>query len=129
MPDDKRVPWQTQPELWEKLKPLAAQMRHNPTAAEQKLWQQLRRKSFGVKFRRQHAIDRFITDFYCAEARLIVEIDGAIHNYTQQEDAIRQAFLESLGLQVLRFSNGDVLQNMDAVLERIGEVVQQRLKH
>jgi very-short-patch-repair endonuclease len=113
----------TSPELWAKLKPLARQMRHKPTPAEDKLWQKLRGKTIdGKKFRRQHAIDRFIVDFYCAAAKLVVEVDGSIHDYTAEEDAIRQQFLEEVhGLTVLRFSNGDVIQNMDGVLERIGE--------
>ncbi|WP_313885059.1 endonuclease domain-containing protein [Scytonema hofmannii] len=114
------VPWQSQPELWEKLKPLARQMRCEPTPAEKLLWQKLRQKQLlGFKFRRQHAIDRFIVDFSCAEARLVVEVDGGIHDYTQKEDAIRQEFLESLGLRVVRFRNEDVLEGIEGVLEGI----------
>ncbi len=65
------VPWQTPPELWEKLKPLARQMRCQPTPAENKLWQRLRNKQIlGFKFRRQHAIDKIIVDLYCNEAQL-----------------------------------------------------------
>ena len=100
---DKKVPFHTPPELWRKHKPLARQMRHQPTAAEDKLWQTLRRQSFGVNFRRQHTIDRFIIDFFCPAARLIVEVDGDIHDYTQEEDAIRQEFLETQGFRVIRF--------------------------
>ena len=110
-------------ELWTKLKPLARQMRHEPTPAEDKLWQKLRNNALnGKKFRRQHTIDRFIVDFYCASAKLVVEVDGSIHDYTAEEDAIRQQFLEEVhGLTVIRFSNGDVIQNIEAVLEQIGE--------
>ena len=95
-------------------------MRHEPTFAEDKLWQRLRRKALGVNFRRQHAIDRFIVDFYCPEARLVVEVDGTIHDYTQEEDAIRQEFIESLGMRVLRFTNAEVSQSMEGILARIG---------
>lgn len=111
------------PELWEKLKPLAKQMRQNPTPAEDKLWQKLRRNALcGQKFRRQHTIDRFIVDFYCASANLVVEVDGSIHDYTIAEDTIRQQFLEEVHqLTVLRFTNADVIQNLNAVLERITE--------
>jgi very-short-patch-repair endonuclease len=111
------------PELWAKLKPLARQMRHAPTAAENKLWQKLRGNALnGKKFRRQHAIDRFIVDFYCAAAKLVVEVDGAIHEYSEAEDAIRQQFLEEVhDLTVLHFSNGEVIQNLAAVLEYIAE--------
>jgi very-short-patch-repair endonuclease len=116
-----------QPGWWHILKPLSKQMRHEPTPAEDHLWQHLRnRRTFNVKFRRQHAIERFIVDFYCADAHLIVEVDGSIHDYTQEHDALRQAFLESLGLRVLRFTNGEVLLETDAVLERIGEVLLER---
>ena len=76
---------------------------------------------------RQHVFHRFIVDFYCHEARLVIEVDGAIHEYTQEEDALRQEFLESLGLRVLRFTNGEVLQHTRAVLKRIGEVLIQQL--
>jgi very-short-patch-repair endonuclease len=85
--------WRTPPDLWDKLKPLARQMRHEPTSAEAFLWQHLRRKQLGVKFRRQHLIDRFIVDFYSHEAALVVEVDGPIHEYTSEEDALRQQFI------------------------------------
>jgi very-short-patch-repair endonuclease len=121
--DESPRPANTSPALWEKLKPLAKQMRHAPTPAEDVLWQKLRRHALGgIKFRRQHAIDRFIVDFYCATANLVVEVDGSIHEYTVEEDAVRQQFLEDVhGLTVLRFSNGDVLGNINSVLEVIGE--------
>ncbi|WP_353928991.1 DUF559 domain-containing protein [Okeanomitos corallinicola TIOX110] len=113
------VPWQSSPQLWEKLKPLARQMRKESTLAEKLLWQRLKNKHLGFKFRRQQVIDRFIVDFYCHEIKLVIEVDGEIHNYTQKEDAIRQEFLESLGLQVIRFKNEDVLLNIEGVLEKI----------
>ena len=100
-------------------------MRCEPTPAEKLLWQKLRHKQIlGFKFRRQQTIDRFIVDFYCNEARLVVEVDGKIHDYTQEEDAIRQEFLESLGLQVVRFRNEDVLERMDGVLQDIAAWLQ-----
>jgi very-short-patch-repair endonuclease len=89
MNDNPKLYARTSTELWEALKPLARQMRHNPTEAENVLWQRLRDKGIGVKFRRQHAIDRFIVDFYCAKSQLLIEVDGEIHDYTQEEDAIR----------------------------------------
>jgi very-short-patch-repair endonuclease len=114
------VPWQSSPELWEKLKPLARQMRTEPTLAEKLLWQRLNNKQLqGFKFRRQQVIDRFIVDFYCHEIKLVIEVDGKVHNYTQVEDGIRQEFLESLGLRVLRFNNQDVLLRIEGVLEEI----------
>src|SRR5690349_5971190 len=119
---DERRPVNTTPELWEKLKSLARQMRHKPTPAEKHLWGRLRNRQLSTaKFRRQHVIYRFIVDFYCQEYRLVIEVDGTIHEYTQEEDALRQAFLESLGLRVIQFSNADVLIQTSGVLEVIGE--------
>ncbi|UKO99128.1 DUF559 domain-containing protein [Nostoc sp. UHCC 0870] len=100
-------------------------MRREPTLAEEKLWQNLRSKQLlGLKFRRQHAIDRFIVDFYCREAGLVVEVDGEIHDYTQEEDAIRQEFLESLGLLVVRLRNEDILNAIDGALAKIVAMLQ-----
>jgi len=108
------------PHLWSKLKPLARQTRHDPTPAEDRLWQSLRNRQLeNAKFRRQHAIDRFILDLYCPEHNLVIEIDGPIHQYTVEEDAIRQEYLESQGLRVLRFTNEEVMQHTAAVLEKI----------
>jgi very-short-patch-repair endonuclease len=123
MPNDDN--WQpspatSPPHLWARLKPLARQKRRRPTPAEDILWQRLRNRQIAdAKFRRQHTIERFIVDFYCAEAQLVVEVDGPIHDYTPEEDAIRQEFLESLGLRVIRFTNDDVLHHLDAVTEAI----------
>jgi very-short-patch-repair endonuclease len=111
------------PALWEKLKQVARQMRQEPTQAERRLWQQLKRKQLGAKFRRQHAIERFIVDFYCAEARLVIEVDGMVHDYTGEHDMIRQEYLESLGLRVLRFTNEDVMKRLEGVLHMIREAL------
>lgn len=124
----KRTEWQPSPPLWYKLKPLARQMRRAPTAAEGKLWQRIRGNQVrGVKFRRQFAIERFITDFCCPRLRLIIEVDGPTHEYTQEEDAVRQEFLESVGFEVLRFTNLDVLNDTAAVLDVIDTAVRRKL--
>ncbi len=108
------------PVLWEKLKPFARQMRLEPTPADNMLWQRLRKRQLAnARFRRQHNIDRFAVDFYCAESNLVVEVDGPIHQYPADEDQIRQECLESLGLHVLRFTNDEVLTTVDSVLNRI----------
>ena len=89
------------------------------------MWKRLRHRCpLGFRFRRQHAIDRFLVDFYCAEASLVVEIDGLVHQSTRQEDSVRQAFLESLGLRVLRFTNDEVNGGMESALERIAAALQ-----
>jgi very-short-patch-repair endonuclease len=115
----------TPKDIYEKTKFLAREMRSNPTAAENHLWQRLRKEQIlGFKFRRQYTIDRFIVDFYCTEARLVIEVDGSIHDEQQEADQLRTEFLESLGLRVLRFSNGEVIQQTNGVIERIAEVLQ-----
>lgn len=117
--------WATHRNLWAKLKPLAQEMRQQPTKAEKRLWEELRNKQLGVKFRRQHTIERFIADFYCREARLVIEVDGDIH-HTQVEDAARTELLQALGLKVIRFSNDDVLSSMPYVIAEIRRTVKQR---
>ncbi len=95
-------------------------MRRIPTEAEDKLWQYLRNRQLaGLKFRRQHSIERFIVDFYCAEAKLIIEVDGPVHDYSKEEDTIRQEFLESQGFRVMRFTNDQVFNSPDDVLKQI----------
>jgi very-short-patch-repair endonuclease len=92
------------------------------------LWQRIRKEQCrGVKFRRQYAIDRFIVDFCCLSIRLIVEVDGPTHQVTAAEDAVRQTFLESLGFEVLRFSNLEVLNDIEGVLDRLDALVLRRL--
>ena len=110
--------------IYHDIKLRAKHMRENPTVAEDILWQRLRRKQVGgFHFRRQHPIGRFIVDFYCADAKLVIEVDGSVHNEPGHDeyDAERQAFLEELGLKVLRFENTQVLRETDAVVEVIAE--------
>jgi len=120
--------WKTSPELWRHLKPLAIEMRRNPTIAENYLWQALRYKRVdGYKFRRQQVIERFIVDFFCPDLKLIIEVDGEIHQFTATEDAIRQQFLEEQGFWMLRFTNQDVMQNRKAVVNAIRTAIQEYL--
>jgi len=73
--------WRTAGNVWAKLKPIARQLRTEATQAEDRLWAELRSRKFrGAKFRRQHTLSRFVVDFFCAEARLVVEVDGPIHD-------------------------------------------------
>jgi very-short-patch-repair endonuclease len=98
----------------------ARRLRRDQTDAERKLWFRLRdRRLDGLKFRRQVPIDRYVVDFCCESARLIVELDGGQHAERSAEDAARTAALEARGYLVLRFWNNEVLQNMDGVLEVI----------
>jgi adenine-specific DNA-methyltransferase len=99
-------------------------MRKSPTEAENVLWQQLRNQQIsGFIFRRQYNIERFIVDFYCPRRRLVIEIDGSIHQYQQDEDAVRQAFIEQQGLRLMRFSNDDVINDLETVIEQISEAL------
>ncbi|MBI1801671.1 MAG: endonuclease domain-containing protein [Chloroflexi bacterium] len=99
----------------------AREMRHPQTAAEATLWRALRNRSQCYKFRRQHPIDRFIVDFYCAEAKLCIEVDGDSHAERAQAeyDAARTAFLEEVGYRVIRFTNNDVCYSIHAVVNEI----------
>ena len=121
--------WQISPKLWRKLKPRATDMRNEPTEAEERLWEASQRKQVpGLPFRRQQTIDRFIADFVCPPARLIVEVDGPIHDHQQEADALRQQHLERLGYQVLRVRNGQVMANRSAVVREIARALQARLE-
>ena len=100
----------------------ARMLRKNMTLAELILWKKLRdRTIFKTKFRRQHPINFFIADFYAHEYKLVIEIDGEIHNNQEiiEYDSGRTAELEKLGIKVLRFSNDQVIYKMDSVINRI----------
>ena len=106
--------------MWERLKPVAREFRHKPTEAEAKLWQALRRNQVaGYHFRRQHATDRFIVDFYCSKAKLVIEVDGPIHQKTTAEDKAREELLSSAGVRILRFRNEQVLNELDQIIQEI----------
>jgi very-short-patch-repair endonuclease len=97
-------------------------LRKGMTSAEKALWRKLRsRRLQRYKFRRQASIDKYIVDFYCAEKKLVLEVDGDVHAFSERElhDAERQRFLESMGFKVVRFSNEAIKQSLDHVLERI----------
>jgi len=98
------------------------QLRRNMTKAEFRLWQKIKGKQLaGVKFRRQYSVDRFIVDFYCTELKLAIEVDGESHfrEGVQEYDKERQAFIESVGIRFLRFTNDEVYGDLEEVLERI----------
>ena len=97
--------------------------RHPLTRGKAKVWHGVRNRQLGFKFRRQHPIGRFIADLYCAEARLVIEIDGDTHAAPDQAayDSTRTAWLEERGYRVLRFQARDVDNDLDAVLQAIRE--------
>ena len=91
------------------------------------LWHQIKGKKIkGFKFRRQYGIDRFVVDFYCPEIKLAIEVDGNSHfmdNKTECYDKSRQEFIESYGIDFLRFTNSEVLKNLGGVVDKIEEVL------
>ncbi len=116
------MPASRKPPLDPRLLALARDLRRNLTDAEAFLWRLLRRGQLaGLKFRRQHAADPYVLDFYCHAARLGVELDGGQHNEDEprSRDARRTAALEAQGIRVLRFWNHEVLQDTETVLQVI----------
>ena len=105
----------------------AKEMRKNMTAAEKKLWYELLR-NFNCRFRRQHPIDNYIVDFYCAELKLVVEIDGGQHNTEggKSYDAERDGILQSYGLTIIRIKNREVDKDFNGVCERIQNIAKKR---
>jgi very-short-patch-repair endonuclease len=97
-------------------------LRNNVTNAEKLLWSKLRGKRLsGLKFRRQCGIGNYIVDFYCPELKLAIEIDGDVHGYKAQrnKDMRKQEYLINLGIKLLRFTNGDITESMDGVLQHV----------
>ncbi len=122
-------------ELVDIAKGLSREMRHHPTEAENILWQAVRAKQLmGEKFYRQFPVFHeitgretfFIADFYCHRARLVVEVDGKIHKHRVPQDFERTEVLKLLGLHVLRIRNEEVLDDLDAVLNKIQQVLADR---
>ena len=100
----------------------ATALRRTQTSAEARLWRALRGARLnGFKFRRQHPIDRFVVDFVCLKAKLVVEVDGATHGSPAAlgHDAERTRIIETAGFQVVRFGNDDIRENLDGVLESV----------
>ncbi len=103
------------------------QLRSQMTKAETALWYRIRNNQLGYKFRRQHGIGNYIVDFYCPELKLIVEIDGDVHFYEKNilADKEREKYFKSLGLKIMRYTNLDVIRNIDNVLEDLKKIVDQ----
>ncbi|MFD2785040.1 phosphoribosylformylglycinamidine synthase subunit PurQ [Hymenobacter rubripertinctus] len=111
----------TTAQKWKILGSWARENRKQPTEAESKLWDELRREKLGVQFRRQHAIDSYIVDFVCLTAKLVVEADGEVHADAEQAayDKDRTTVLQELGYEVLRFSNHEILHQPAQVVQQI----------
>ena len=104
--------YNAKPTIFERAKLLRANM----TEAELKLWSYLRNNKLGVRFKAQHPIDLFIADFYCHQVKLVVEVDGSIHNLQTDYDEGRTEEIERFGIVVIRFTNDEVIHHIDKVL-------------
>jgi very-short-patch-repair endonuclease len=110
-----------------KLVELAKKLRNNMTYGEIALWRETNKNKLGVRFSRQVPIDQYIVDFYCKDLKLAIEVDGSINLEESQvkRDKIRQKRLESLGVNVIRFEDFDVKNNLSFVLEELKSIVEE----
>jgi 5-methyltetrahydrofolate--homocysteine methyltransferase len=121
--------WQSSDLTWLVLKPRVKRLRAEQSGAETLLWQQLRdRRLGGHKFRRQFAIGRFIVDFYCPKTKLVIEVDGKIHESPEAAaaDRERDEELHAKGFTVLRIQNDEILENTETVVTRILATLQRQ---
>lgn len=114
------------PGYYQLFKGFAKRLKLTQTEAEKALWPHLCKKQLGVRFRRQYIIGEYIADFACLPKRLIIEVDGGYHLEEQKikADAFRTNRLEALGFKVIRFTNEDVLENIEEVIKIIKETIQ-----
>jgi len=94
-------------------------LRSNMTISEKLLWERLNKSQLGVRFKAQHPIDLFVADFYCHKYKLVVEIDGEIHQKQKEYDEGRTAEMENYDLKVIRFTNDQVLNDINWMVEEI----------
>jgi very-short-patch-repair endonuclease len=111
------------------LKEIARELRKNPTLGEKVLWREIRRSQLGCEFHRQVPIDEFVVDFYCHELMLAIEIDGVTHDISEVKvkDAKRQARLENLGVNFLRFRDEEVVNYIDRVVNEIQSWIEKKV--
>ncbi len=121
--------------IYQKATEMCRELRKRSTTSEEKLWTALRNRKFlGKKFLRQHPLffeyintpSFFITDFYCNEHKLAIEIDGKSHEYQKDYDELRTHIINTLGINVIRFKNGEIDNNLPDVLKRLEDILTQR---
>jgi cyclase len=122
--DNRQMFYGATPEIFER----ARLLRENMTGEEIELWKSINSNKLGIRFKPQHPIKNYIVDFYSHKVKLVIEVDGGIHLNSQikERDIGRQEHLESLGLLVLRFTNEEVVQNIDGVLQKIKDELEKR---
>ncbi len=100
---------------------MARQLRLQETEAEKRLWCRLRNNQLGVKFRRQHPIYTYVVDFYCHSCGLVIEVDGLVHSTKESEfnDSVRTKAFTEFNIEVIRFTNYEVLFDIETVLDKI----------
>lgn len=103
----------------------AKELRKNLTNAELVLWEYLKQKPFGYKFRRQHPLGNYIADFYCHKMKLVIEIDGNVHDNLEvkRQDEIREKDLKEAGLSIIRFRNEEVEKRLETVINKIESII------
>ena len=113
------------PDRYRILKDFARENRKNMTEAKSVLWNSIRNKGLGVKFLRQHIIGDYIVDFVCQETGLIIEVDGGYHSEPcqKEDDDTRTRYLESKGFKVIRFTNEEILFNIESVINRVYNLI------
>ena len=105
------------------IKEIRENLKKNPTEAENIIWEYLRNKKTGHKIRRQHIIDNFIADFVCLPLKVVIEIDGRIHQFQKEYDHMRTLRFTELGYSIVRFSNKEVLTNPELVYLKIKKIL------
>ena len=103
------------PEIFKK----AEILRKNMTKTEKMLWDKLKKNQLGVRFKAQHPMMNFIADFYCHKSKLVLEIDGESHIKQKEYDSGRTAEMEKFGIRVIRFSNDEIIENIEKVIKVI----------
>jgi len=111
---------------------IAERLRRDMTATEKIIWDRVSKNQLGVRIRRQHPVWKFIADFYCHEVRLVIEIDGGIHlrSENREYDISRDIILKEFQIEILRFTNDEVINKTDRVIEKIKgtiEILKQKL--
>jgi very-short-patch-repair endonuclease len=103
-------------------------LRNNATDGESRLWHHLRGKQFSTKFRRQYSVDAYVLDFYAPRSKIAIEVDGDSHFFPEamEYDRERTTYLERFGIEVLRFTNLEIFENLEGVLTSIEQAVARR---
>jgi len=106
-------------------KSLRGQLRSQATKAERLLWFKIRNNQLSYKFRRQHGIGKYVVDFYCPELKLVIEIDGGIHFEERNiaKDKQREEYFKKIGLKTIRYTNLDIIHNIDNVLVDLSKIL------